>query len=224
MNFSGFKKEGLDFLIENRLRDSRTWYHENKKIYYDCLVNPMKKLILDLVPIMEKIDPEIICRPDKGISRIARDLRFSSDKHCYRDSIWITLIRDTPRWEFPGYFFEITPVSFRIGMGMGWCSTSTMEKFRKAMINRQEDFLSAVESLGKRTGIQPIPNAYKKDHYPFLESPLKDWCNLREMNILKTSTDLDRLESSELVHDIEKAFIRMKPMYEFLIEVVESVS
>jgi len=216
MSFQGFGPEGLQYLMEVRLRDSKEWYEEHKPLYRRTLLEPMKELIVELAPVMEKIDPEIVCRPNKGISRIVRDLRFSGDKHRYRDTMWVTLQRNTQLWEAPCFFFELSPVNWRCGMGFSWLSTGTMQRLRDAFQLRQEEFLPAVEALGKRTGLLPRGAAYKKDHFPQLEEPLKTWCNQRELYVAMESFEMEKLFDPDLPKLLSRHFKRMKPLYEFL--------
>lgn len=215
MNFQGFDPEGLQYLMEVRLRDSKQWYDEHKPLYRKTLLLPMKQLIMDLAPVMEKIDPEIVCRPDKGISRIVRDLRFTGDQHRYRDTMWVTLSRRTNLDQQPGFFFELSPVSWRYGMGFNWVSTAMMQRLREAFQLRQEEFLQAVEALGVRTGLTPHGAAYRRDHFPQLEEPLKTWCNLREMYVARDSTQMQALWQTDLPQVLARGFRRMKPLYDF---------
>ncbi len=220
MSFQGFKPEGLQYLMEVRLRDSKQWYDEHKPLYREALLEPMRQLVLELAPVMEKIDPEIVCRPDKGISRIVRDLRFSGDKHRYRDTMWVTLQRNSVLEERPGFFFELSPVSWRYGMGFNWTSTATMQRLREAFQLRREEFLPAVEALGTRTGLVLRGAAYKKDRFPQLSEPLKSWCNQREIYIARNSTDMEALWQEDLPGKLARGFLRMKPLYEFFWSVV----
>ena len=87
MNFS---KEGLDFLFENRLMDSKPWFIEHRDIYEEKVLEPMRELVEALAPTINEIDDRMICEPKigKSISRIYRDTRFTHDKSIFREKIW----------------------------------------------------------------------------------------------------------------------------------------
>lgn len=59
-------RETLEFLMENRLQNSRTWFHDHKADYQRYVVAPMRSLAQELGPIMEAIDPAIITIPPGG--------------------------------------------------------------------------------------------------------------------------------------------------------------
>ena len=77
-----FSKETLDFLTENRARDSKAWFREHDKIYRAAVLDPLRELCCRLAPAMQKIDPAFMTEPKVGrcLSRIYRDTRFTRDK------------------------------------------------------------------------------------------------------------------------------------------------
>ena len=77
-----FSEKTLDFLVENRIRDDRNWYKENKPVFEKYVLAPLQELVEKLTPTMLDIDDQFICQPKIGraISRIHRDTRFSKDK------------------------------------------------------------------------------------------------------------------------------------------------
>ena len=79
----------LDFLSENRQRNDRNRFHENKSAYMNDVLVPLIELVNELAPIMLEIDPCFETSPKAGktISRIYRDTRFSRDKSLYRDTM-----------------------------------------------------------------------------------------------------------------------------------------
>ena len=61
---------------------SKEWFEENRAIYDEFLIKPMKALVDELGLAMQTIDDQFEIRPqiDKTISRIYRDTRFSPDR------------------------------------------------------------------------------------------------------------------------------------------------
>ena len=43
-----FSREALDFLMENKLRDSKEWFREHRKDYDRLVLLPMRQLVLEL--------------------------------------------------------------------------------------------------------------------------------------------------------------------------------
>lgn len=115
-----FSQQTIDFLIENRLRDSRAWFAENHERYQRFVIEPLRELVVRLTPCMRTIDAEVVTEPrvDKTICRIWRDTRYSHDKLLYRDTLWIIFKRGRMHsTEAPGLYFEIGPDGFNYGTG-----------------------------------------------------------------------------------------------------------
>ena len=76
------KKEGIEFLVENRIRNDREFYNSHKDIANKYVIEPLKELVIELTPYMLGVDGEMIVEPKttKTISRIARDTRYTNDK------------------------------------------------------------------------------------------------------------------------------------------------
>ena len=81
-----FSPKTLDFLWENRMRNSRDWFEEHKSEYRSYVVEPLCELVEALTPTMLQIDSLFTVDPrvDKTISRIWRDTRYSHDKSLSR--------------------------------------------------------------------------------------------------------------------------------------------
>ena len=86
----------LQFLWENRIKNSRDWYTEHKNEFQEFVLVPMIELVEQLQKPLYEIDPLLIVVPKigKSISRVYRDIRFSKDKTLYRDIMWCVFARD----------------------------------------------------------------------------------------------------------------------------------
>ena len=45
-NTMPFSPKTIDFLIENRLHDSREWFESHKKEYRDFVISPLRELVI----------------------------------------------------------------------------------------------------------------------------------------------------------------------------------
>ena len=112
-------KETLDFLLENRLHDSRAWFEAHRADYERLVKRPMQDLCVALAPAAVAIDPLLITEPKIGkcISRIFRDTRFSRDKSIFRDHMWCVFAREKKEHgSTMGLYFEISPAGFSYGI------------------------------------------------------------------------------------------------------------
>ena len=105
-----FTDETLEFLVRNKLMDSRVWFHEHRAEYERLVVEPLAELVEALSPAMAEIDPAIMCIPKvgKSISRIWRDTRRGPELPIFRDVMWLILLR-AKQQGLPGYWFEFSP-------------------------------------------------------------------------------------------------------------------
>ena len=116
--FSGFRRQALRLLRENRERNNRAWFEVQKPDYPELLLEPFQMLVAELTPDMRKIDALFETRPavDRTISRLRRDTRFSPDKSLYRDRMWLSFKRPRSDWTgHPAFYFEVNPAGYRYG-------------------------------------------------------------------------------------------------------------
>ncbi|MDN5987469.1 MAG: DUF2461 domain-containing protein, partial [Hafniaceae bacterium] len=73
--FNGFTQQGLNFLQQVRIENSKDWFEEHRPIYDQHILTPFRALVDELAQPMLKIDPLFETRPaiGKTLSRIHRD-------------------------------------------------------------------------------------------------------------------------------------------------------
>ncbi len=134
--FTGFYKETFVFLRSLETNNNKKWFEQHKNDYHEFLLNPLKSLVSDLSGFMLTIDPffEVSPAVNRTISRIYRDTRFTKDKSPYKTTSWIIFKRPKKDWKnSPAYFIELSPDSYRFGMGFYSASPNTMRLFREAI-------------------------------------------------------------------------------------------
>ncbi|MEI7350704.1 DUF2461 domain-containing protein, partial [Pectobacterium parmentieri] len=149
--FTGFSQAGLTFLQQVRQNNDKAWFDEHRSIYDEQLVAPFRTLVDELSLTMLQIDDHFETRPaiGKTLSRIHRDTRFSHDKSRYRSHMWLTFKRTRKDWtDAPVYFFEITPDTWRYGLGYYSATRNTMDLFRQTLRGNSPQFLEVASCLG----------------------------------------------------------------------------
>ena len=91
--FQGFSDDTFEFLMALSFNNNREFFHANHDWYVNGLRKPALELAGALGDCVRAICPELETRPEKVVSRINRDLRFSNDKTPYRDYIWLAFRR-----------------------------------------------------------------------------------------------------------------------------------
>lgn len=87
--FSGFPREGLEFLTELGGR-GKAWFDENRPTYEQAVVAPTKAFVVALGErLTDDISAGIVAQPktNGSIAPINNDLRFSPDRAPYKDHL-----------------------------------------------------------------------------------------------------------------------------------------
>lgn len=219
MAFEGFRPQALDFLVENRIQNSRAWFESHRSVYDELVLTPMRELVKALTPAMLAIDPELTVSPtvNKTISRIYRDTRFSHDKSLYRDCMWITFMRRKKFWEgLPGFYFVFGPDGMEIGVGYYEATPAAMDCFRQMVLRSEPAFRRMRAAYNKLKDFTVHAPRYKRTKYPDASEAARFWLDLRNLDFEKTSTDFERLFSPRLADELADDFTRLKPMYDFI--------
>ena len=215
MSFSGFPKDMLVFLHENKLKNSKAYYSEHRNDYKIKVYEPLTLFIEEMASTLRKIDNEICLIPRSCISRIYRDTRFSKDKtSIYRDNVWVTFKCSSRNWvEAPCFYFEVLQSSFRYGMGFYSASPHTMSMYRNFISENTAEFRKAVNKLKI---LYSETEHYKKKYQNQSLNDLKDWYSCKNVHITKEITDMSSLYDGTFVSDVKKAYKESADLYNIL--------
>jgi len=219
VEFQGFSSKGLRFLREVRQRNSKPWFEESRSVYTDRLLAPFQQLVAVLSGTMLSIDPIFEVRPaiNKTISRIYRDTRFSKDKSLYRDTMWLTFKRPVKdRQDRPGFFFELTPKTYRYGMGFYQARRSTMDAFRQAIDRNPGKFLSSTLFYRKHNCFELHGEKYKRPLGSDHTDAIQDWYQRKSWYLACNRKIDDIVQSPDLVNELRKGFVMLKSLYLFV--------
>ncbi len=216
-----FSKETLDFLIENRLQDSRTWFQEHKTVYRRVVLEPLRELVTALTPVMLEIDGRVICDPqvDKTICRIWRDTRFSKDPSLYRDTMWIIFKRARMHsTAYPGLYVELGPDGFNYGCGFYDASPGYMNHLREKILGSSPAFAAASRAYEEQSVFQLEGDFYRRPRYAGEPAERRNWLERRNIAFIAESRDFPLLYSVGLADKLTADFLLLKPIYDFLLQ------
>jgi uncharacterized protein (TIGR02453 family) len=81
MSFPGFPPAAVKFLAGLARHNDREWFQPRKELYEQAVKLPMIDLVAELNRDLARIAPDhVVDQPEKAVSRIYRDVRFSKDK------------------------------------------------------------------------------------------------------------------------------------------------
>lgn len=220
-----FSKETLDFLLENRVRDSKAWFKEHDGKYREYVLTPLQQLVVALEPAMHKIDASLICEPKIGrsVSRIYRDTRFSKDKAIFRDVMWCVFMREKQLYGgLPGFFFEFSPRMFRYGCGYYQASGESMQAYRSMILAGDVRFKEARAAYEKQDRFVLSGDMFKRTRYKDAPDELKLWLDRKNIDFLRESNAFEELFSAKLADMLAADFALVSPMYDFMMAVESS--
>lgn len=212
----GFSQQALDFLFENRVMDSKVWFDEHRDSYERLVKQPLIEIIEYMAPQVSSIDPLIVTRPSRCMSRIRRDTRFTHDKSLYRDVVWCVFMRDRHLFPFPpGFYFEFWPGGLRYGCGYYHTDTATMTTLRQLMLEGHPKFKKAKRSIEKQDVFTLGGEMYTRSRHKDMPEDMRQW--LDRKSLFATCT----LDSPAAVFDdgfadmLLDGFKALTPLYEF---------
>ncbi len=218
MSFSGFTREALMFLFENKMRNDKAWYDSHKDVYKKHVYNPFMELIVELAPTMKEIDGSIITVPSKLISRVRRDTRFTKDKTLYRDNVWIVFLRDKSQMSTsPCFWFGLDQTGSSYGVGYYKAETASMAHMREMIIKRHPAFLKALQSYESQDEFVIGGNMYKRSKHPDQPEHLRSWIDRKNIFFESVQKNFDLAFSKDLPQKLDKSFRSLKPIYDFLL-------
>ena len=174
---------GLDLLLENRLRDNKAFYEENKPALRQTVIEPFYALIEQLGPAMLRLDPQLIVEPKKCLARLRRDTRFTRDKTMYRDHVWCVFVRDKSGWSSkPCFYFSLNQEDFSYGAGYYQTPPPVMAAFRELVLEGDKDFAPLPEWL-ERSEFELDGETYRRNRYPQQPERLQPCVNSRSISV-----------------------------------------
>ena len=219
MAFNGFSRETLDFLVENRIQNSREWFAAHRGQYEQYVLTPLRELVAALTPTMLDIDPQFTVDPrvNKTIARIYRDTRYSRDKLIYRDVMWITFMRKKKFWAgLPGYYFVFGPDGLDWGVGYYETPRDLLEIYRDFIVRRDRRFLKALKTFENENRFNLCSERYKRSKYPDESESIRVWLDVKNIDFSTGSKDFSLLYSPRLAQVLSNDFKALQPMYDFI--------
>ena len=225
--FTGLTDETVEYFMDLKFHNSTDFFHTTHERYVETVQKPFYALIDDLDEEMLKIDPAIEIRPQKCLSRIHRDTRFSRDKSPYRDHLWFLFRHSAePRDGSVFYFFEFGPQRLDWGFGIWGENRELLDLFRKHIRTNPAGFESLVQDLdlagrkmfvgGRRFKRMEIPQD--------IPQLIRPWYSAKDLYVGKDTPDYELAFSDRLVPTLKKDYRALAPLYRYLRGCVEELN
>lgn len=215
--FQGYSNETIEFFLAIRFNNNRPFFLDNRDWYLRAVRQPSIALAEALAPVAEEIDPDLERRPHRVVSRINRDIRFARDKSPYRDYVWLAFRRPgEDRGRSLGMYFDIGDGGASYGMGFYRENRGLMDALRRRMELAPDEVLELCAPVLAEFTLYAEPNRRIKVPENILEA-LRPWYAAKGFYFEKAITDFNLIYSPALAEEVKNGFLRLKPLYRYLL-------
>lgn len=225
--FTGFRPEAIDFLVELRQNNDRSWFQPRKADYERLLKEPMEALVVALAERFEARGLPLEADPKRSVSRIYRDTRFARDKSPYKTNIYARFPwigpgsdRDTSDdgGHGPGGYFNVMPGESYVGGGMWAPEKPRLDAFRTAILEEPDRVRAALEDpaflaefgpVHSHETLKRVPPGLPPDH------PMAEMFKFKDVVFGHGLSD-DEIHSAELPDTLADAYAAAVPVFRFL--------
>ena len=214
--FSGFTDETFQFFTAIRFNNNPAFFHGNHDWYERAVRRPLKDLAAGMGEAVLSVDEDLETRPEKVISHINRDLRFTNDKSPYRDHMWLSFRRPGTRQSVGiSIYVGIDERCVSYGFGMYDEDKRLMNGLRRQLLTAPEEFEEALtQALGK---YQMFAHTYKRMKIPdAVPESLRGYYPLRGFYVDREITDPELLRSPLLLTTICGDLPALAPLYRYM--------
>lgn len=212
-----FPQAGLDFLRDLADNNSKEWFQANKKRYERDFKIPGRALIAAINDELESISPDHVTPPNKAVSRINRDIRFSKDKTPYHTKLWGSFMdASVPKSHGAGFYFGFDLESVGVGCGAWMFPKERLEGMRSYFAATQPEFDALLAAPSFAAYREISGDAYKRVPKPWpADHPAADLLKLKGIHT-RRSFELSTITSPDFVPTIATEFAVMAPFVAYL--------
>ena len=214
--FQGYNDETFEFFMAIRFNNNTDFFHANRDWYLRGVREPSLRLAEALSATVEQLDENLERRPNRVVSRINRDIRFSNDKSPYRDYIWLSFhLPKEDRSSSAGLYFDLSDSGASCGMGYYRADKPLMNALRRRMITEPERLEGLLAPLAGEFTLHT--DNYKRMSIPdSVPASLRRLYPTRGFYFDKPLNDFALLKSPALAEEISRCYRMLAPMYHYL--------
>jgi uncharacterized protein (TIGR02453 family) len=220
-NGARINAEMFRFFRDLRRNNAKSWMDENRERYQSAVVQPLRGLLEELTPVMQRLDPgfDVSGRTGVNFSRINRDIRFAKDKTPYRPQMYLKFPPQGGKDRSPGELYlglagDVVTAGFRVYFDRETKTAALANKLQEApswcarqkrrMARQYESYWYSMEKgeWTKHEGWPVNPDEWKK---------LKAWVVRRKLSPSAAARPA-------FLKEVATIFRQVYPLFEFVIE------
>lgn len=213
-------KTTLDFLLDLRFNNNKTWFDENRS-RYDASQRAVEGFLNDLFSRFAPVLDLGATKPKDCLFRIFRDVRFSKDKTPYKTQVGIVIGNGGRKADGVWYYVHIEPDdSSFVATGLYESTPEQLRSVREAIAADDKPLRKILnaKAFKKWTGglegetLKVPPKGFASDH------PAIDLLKHKQFLASHRLFDADIL-SDDLAAHVVDACLAMKPFAEYLAQI-----
>lgn len=214
--FQGYNDETFEFFMAIRFNNNADFFHSNRDWYLRGVREPSLALAEALSETVEAIDASLERRPNRVVSRINRDIRFSNDKSPYRDYIWLSFRRPKDeRVNSAELYFDLSATGGSFGMGYYRATKPLMNALRRRMVTEPDRVAELMTPVLSEFTLST--DNYRRMVVPEeLPDILRPLYPTRGFYFSKPLNDFALLKSPALAEEIARGYRLLTPMHQYL--------
>lgn len=188
-----FPRGAARFLGALGRNNRKDWFDAHRDEYDELVLGASKEFVIELGTKLRTLRPRLQVDPrvNYGVKRINRDVRFSKNKKPYKDHQTLWWWEGREKEASPGYWFNLTPKSVMLAVGLYMADPKTLERYREAVLDdRRGAALDRMVTAFERKGYKlegptkkRVPRGFDPEHprarylkhdgiYAWTETPL----------------------------------------------------
>ena len=222
MQFKGFSKEGLDFLDEIVINNSKEWLDANRERYEALIVEPCKAYVEEMGEHLQVLVPNINAIPkiNQSLFRIYRDARYHP-LHPIKERIGIIF------WQGGGHRMQSSSFYMHYDAHEVFVATG-IRNFKPPLLNAYREYIKdekkrtalhlILENLQAKGYMLPEPH-YKRFPIGFdKEDTYSYLAKYRAMYLFKTYAPDKKFTSKEVIDVNFRLYKDMLPLQQWVYE------
>lgn len=135
--FDGFPKKTLGFLRGLSRNNEKTWFDAHRADYERYYLEPAQGFVVAAGEALRRLQPALSAEPrvNGSIFRINRDIRFTADKHPYKDYLDLWFWEGERQTAVSGFYFRLTTKSLGLGAGAHRFDRDRLGEYRDAVVD-----------------------------------------------------------------------------------------
>jgi uncharacterized protein (TIGR02453 family) len=217
VKFAGFSRDALQFLRDLKQNNDRDWFRERKPIYEETLKQPAEQLVSEAAAATRKLGFPLFPKERSPLTRIYRDIRFSSDKTPFHTHIGASLKGSPGKSNLGELYIHIHPEDAFVAAGFWMPERPFLQVWRERMAQNPKEFNKVLRMLAAKDlkwldgySLKRLPRGFENQKDSELEPHFK-----RQVFIVQRRLTTKEIGSPKLVDLIAQFAIASRPLLDY---------